>query len=48
MIVINLAEVAVWLALIFRAFQFVIGFGIATEFFGPYDAALARYGLPAV
>ncbi|MDV4164151.1 hypothetical protein ACU8L5_09305 [Rhizobium leguminosarum] len=43
MIFTNLAKIAAWLALTFGAFQLVIGFGIATEFFGPYDAALTRY-----
>ncbi|MBB3410675.1 hypothetical protein FHT87_004607 [Rhizobium sp. BK316] len=43
MIFTNLARIAAWLALVLGAIQLVIGFGVATEFFGPYDAALARY-----
>ncbi|NEH44359.1 hypothetical protein GR215_21135 [Rhizobium leguminosarum] len=43
MIFTNLAKIAAWLALVVGAFQLVLGFGIASEFFGPYDAALARY-----
>lgn len=43
MIFTNLARIVAWLALIGGAFQLVIGFGVATEFFGQYDAALARY-----
>ncbi|MBB4437371.1 MULTISPECIES: hypothetical protein [Rhizobium] len=43
MIFTYLAKIAAWLALVVGAFQLVTGFGIATEFFGPYEAALARY-----
>ncbi|MGO8103325.1 hypothetical protein AB9F46_23275 [Rhizobium leguminosarum] len=38
-----IARVAAWLTLVVGAFQLVTGFGIATEFLGPYEQALARY-----
>ncbi|EJC82490.1 hypothetical protein Rleg4DRAFT_4205 [Rhizobium leguminosarum bv. trifolii WSM2297] len=43
MIFTHIARVITFLAVIFGALQLAIGFGIATEFFGPYAAALARY-----
>lgn len=39
----KLAKVAAWLALVLGASQLLIGFSIAMEIVGPYDAALARY-----
>ncbi|MBB2674530.1 UNVERIFIED_ORG: diacylglycerol kinase family enzyme [Rhizobium esperanzae] len=43
MIFTKLARIVAWLALIAGAGQLAIGVGIASEFLGPYDAALARY-----
>jgi hypothetical protein len=43
MIFTKLARIVAWLALILGASQLLIGFGIATETFGPYEQALARY-----
>ncbi|MBY5442732.1 hypothetical protein HFO93_04430 [Rhizobium leguminosarum] len=39
----NLAKITAWLALIAGAGQLLIGFGVASEIFGPYEQALARY-----
>ncbi|MGO8068707.1 hypothetical protein AB9E28_24660 [Rhizobium leguminosarum] len=43
MIFTNLAKIVAWLALIAGAGQLLIGFGVATEVFGPHEQALARY-----
>jgi hypothetical protein len=39
----HMARLVAILALVLGTFQVLLGFGIATEFVGPYDAALARY-----
>ncbi|MDR6759231.1 hypothetical protein J2Y48_004547 [Mycoplana sp. BE70] len=39
----KVASVVAWLALIGGALQLFLGYGIATEAFGPYDLALKRY-----
>jgi len=43
MIFSRLAKAVAYLALVAGAMQIVIGFGVATETFGPYEQALARY-----
>jgi hypothetical protein len=43
MIFSRLAKAVAYLALVAGALQVVIGFGVATETFGPYEQALARY-----
>jgi hypothetical protein len=44
MIFTKIAKVTAWIALIGSALHLMIGFGIATELFGPYEEALQRYG----
>ena len=43
MIFSNLARLLAIAALVFGLYSVLLGFAIATEFLGPYEAALARY-----
>ncbi|MET3858923.1 MULTISPECIES: hypothetical protein [unclassified Rhizobium] len=44
MIFTKLITIAAWIVLVGSVLRIITGLGIATEFLGPYEEALRRYG----